>query len=209
MARIGSFLIGALQDNTDIDYSAWFRPGTLVGTPVTAWPSTFTEIFDFVYRYAHLHYDYSIDLPDGSHIASSGDASIVSDEIGLICNSSYSYKLGDTLHFPTAGISPSSYDNVTKAFTLGYQFVGSGISSSSTGLASPLATTIVVNMLGNTFTFYQESTDPFVASGTYDVTILDWWPYDDGIGGGAPHGPIYDATTGTQLIFPLPLDSTV
>lgn len=46
-------------------------------------------------------------------------------------------------------------------------------------------------------------------TGTMSVEVSEWWPYDNGKPGGDPNGPIWDATSGDQLIFPLPQDTSL
>lgn len=213
MPRCGPILLGAGFDPNDPNYSLFFKANTL-NAPIlfTYWSIGFGEAFALVYKIALLDFSYNINTPSGGNISNSGTGAMVNNETQLICNSNYIYlfDIGDP-NWASAGILLDGYDNGTKLFALEYSFLGagaSGISSDSSSFASPIATTVSANILGHIFTFYQESTDPFVASGNYTVGINSYWAQDDGtVNNPATNpfgGPVWDTTTGALVLSQVP-----
>lgn len=178
-------------------------PGTAPGPTFT---KSFADTFKYYWNVATLNYNYNVTLPSTIVIAASGTfpPGDSTDEIQLVLPGSL------ILGFPTGGNWTESgaralgYDAPTSNFIYQVAFSATGLSSDSSVFSSPVASAVVGTVLGVNIPMFEETTA--TATGSFTVTLGTYWAYDNGKPGPAPNGPIFDTTTGAQLITPVPID---
>lgn len=99
-----------------------------------------------------------------------------------------------------SGVRVYSWDNVNKKFYYKVDFTllgstGGGLLDSDSGsFSTPVISGITGSAFGNSFPIYFESGTVASSSGTVDITIKDYWEYDNGV-----RGPLWDSATGAKL----------
>ncbi len=172
--------------------------GFNVGTP------SFDEAFALMWKIRTYSYNYAFDVtPAGgggpiSFVDSGTTFQVGStgDERDLICGA------GPGVQVPV----PAG----TFSFGLG-RFGSTAVLSGGALFATGLSLDSSVGpVTAMTFTFLGISYPVYAnagiasATGFFIIDVDGYWEYDDGIGGPWPHGPIWDAGTGAQVLFPLP-----
>lgn len=207
MPAIGFQEDGFGFDRQNPDYRCFFK--FQIGPPPTGVP-TFREDFLTTYKWfrrtAVLSFTYDIDV-DGpfftGNLSGSGQAATgfpaPGSELSVGCctrvASSFSDSTGNLI---SCGVQVLDYDSDSQEFIWYPQFIlKGGINSDPNSLGDPVEVDVAVTILDQTIQLYAEN--GVTASGTFDITVQSYWPYQHSF-----YGPIWDSVTGDQLIDPIP-----
>lgn len=231
MSRIAAHLCGEV-DPADPYYPAWFGPHSRVETSGSGllgiWNSTWQDARDFYCRYALLDFSWSFSSVSPTDSGSgSGQAGLggdvtgngyITEERGLVTllNTAINlvdpgtgehyfhiyYQLGEIL-----SITLCDYDNSAKTFNFVPVISWSPsvtLRNQTVGMIIPtLAGTATI--FGNSVPMYFDAAGGSTCTASLSVSVNSYWPYDNGLTALPTDGPIYDASTGAQLITPTPL----
>lgn len=214
MSRIACEVLGAGFDPADPDYRLFFKYALNPLTYPAITGNTFAQAFAVYRQIKQYRYDFNFDVTlsgGGGPINYAGgdftyQQSVVSgDELELICNGFASVRVNDGgIDF---AIGLCAYDIGSKLFSFGSGSIFATGLSLDPSLATGGGTALDFTFLGQSATVYA---DPSIVSavGTFDISIASYWEYDNGLPpfpvGSPTDGPVFDGTTGGQIINPAP-----